>query len=489
MHHYRLVLCLPELYMLAVIGILLIQSLVRTETDGGAKSVNWVPVAAFIGIIVSALCLVHDGIMFWGEHAVEAGETFWGAYRVDSLSQFFKLAVSIGFFITTLNGLKPPALGQGKRPDYFLFLALSAWGLMLLASAVELITIYVALEISSYSLYAIIPLRSNDKRAAEAGIKYIMFGAVATAIALYGYSYILASQHTSYISELASMDWSWAGSPMAVVGMSLFLCGMFFKLALFPFHFWCPDVYEGTGNETAAFVATLPKLGAVVILVRMAAMLKPGMEITNILAVFGAISMTFGNLVALAQKDLKRMLGFSSIAHAGYVMLGLVAGKASGLAAASFYILVYLLMNLTCFWVICRISKNGENVSYDDLDGLYKREPVMAFVLAVSAFALVGLPPTAGFMGKLFLLNAAWNTGYNWLVIVAVLNTAIAIYYYLGMVRHAYTHDGNETVQKGVVSTVNLFWGSMLAATVLFLGALPYYLFDIAVEAGKQLLP
>jgi NADH-quinone oxidoreductase subunit N len=477
--HYRLDLCLPELFQLAVMALLFIQAISRRQATGDTvlSSARWVPIAAAAGVVVALLSLNFDGLLFWG------------AYQVDALSQFFKLAVAVGFFIVSLNAVRPPQVQAGKLADYFLFLATSAWGLMLLASSVELITVYVALEISSYSLYAIIPLRATDRRAAEAGIKYIMFGAVATAVSLYGFSYILAAQHTSYISELATMDWSWAGSPMAVTGLTLFLCGMFFKLALFPFHFWAPDVYQGTGNETAAFVATLPKLGAVVVLVRLAALLKPGLEITNILAVFGAVSMTFGNLAALAQRDLKRLLGYSSIAHAGYVMLGLVAGTAAGLAAASFYSLIYLLMNLTCFWVICRVAEDGRNLTFDDLNGLYKRAPELAFVLAVSAFALVGLPPTAGFTGKLFLLSAAWDHGYDWLVIVAVLNTAIAIYYYLSMVRHAYTKESEAAAPRLTPSTSNLVWGGLLAAVLLLLGALPGPVFELAMEAGARLIP
>ena len=479
MQHYQLDKCLPELYLLAVIAILLIQSVVRTQNDdSAAKNTNWVPWAAFIGIGVSLFSMGDEGVLFYA------------AYKVDALSQFFKLAISVGFFITTLNGLKPPAIKRTNRPDYFLFLGLSCWGLMLLSSAVELITIYVALEIASYSLYAVIPLRANDRRAAEAGIKYIMFGAVTTAIALYGFSYILATQHTSYIAELTAMDWSLAANPMAAVGLLFFMFGMMFKLAMFPFHWWCPDVYEGTANETAAFAATLPKLGAIVILVRLATLLKPDLEITMILAIFGAISMTLGNFAALAQKDVKRMLGYSSIAHAGYVVLGLVSGTQYGLAAASFYALIYLLMNLTCFWVICRIARDGENVTLSGLDGLYRREPVMAFVLAVSAFALVGLPPTAGFIGKLFLLNAAWEVGqYHWLVVVAVVNTAIAIYYYLSLVRHAYTHDGEPKAAKETVSLANLVWGGIFAGVLLVLGAVPSSVFEWAMTAGKQLLP
>ncbi|MFW6243876.1 MAG: NADH-quinone oxidoreductase subunit N, partial [Desulfovibrionales bacterium] len=293
----------PEIYLLLVIAVLFVQSLLG---GNASRSITWLPYAAGVGIVVTFLGMSGRGVMFFD------------AYQLDGLSQFFKLAVSGGLFIAVLNAQRQPTLEEDKRSDYYLFMCLSAWGLMLLSSAAELITIYLALELASYSLYALVPLRAKDRRAAEAGIKYILFGAVATAIALYGFSYILAAQQTTYLSDLALLSWSWADSPMAVAGLTMFLAGMFYKLALFPFHFWCPDVYEGASNETATYIATLPKLGAVVILIRLVAMLDPGHEIITILAILSALSMTYGNLSALAQKDLKRILGYSSVAHAGY---------------------------------------------------------------------------------------------------------------------------------------------------------------------------
>ncbi len=467
-------LVMPELFQLLVVVALFVQSVVRGRDDTGPR---WLPVAAIIGVAVAASKLGAQGVLFED------------AYRVDALSQFFKVAISLGFCVTVINAQNQPTLETQKRTDYFMMLGLSAWGLMLLASAAELITLYLALELSSYSLYALIPLRGNDRRASEAAIKYILFGAVVTAVSLYGLSYVMASQHTTYIQGLLGKTWSMAENPMAVVGLTLFLAGFFYKLALFPFHFWCPDVYEGTSNETAAYVATVPKLGAVVVLVRLSSVLSPGMEVTNILAILAALSMTVGNLTALVQKDVKRLLGYSSVSHAGYVMLGLVSGTAAGLSAATFYALVYLLMNLTCFYVISRIAVGGENVTLTDLNGLYKKSPGLALVLAVSAFALVGLPPTAGFAGKLFLLASAWDHGYNWLVIVAVLNTAIAIYYYLNLVRHAYTEESDAAAPVAVISSGQVAVGGILAASVLLLGVLPAPIYDLAFTAGKALLP
>lgn len=472
--NFHLTALVPELFFFALVLVLMIQSLGDRNWQPPVE--KWLPFGAGLAFFVA--------ITGFGLH----GTMFWDVYKVDLMSQFFKIVIAFGFYVTVLNASRQPTLEEGKRADYYMLLGFSTFGLMMLASSVELITIYLALELASYSMYAIIPLRAKSKGAAEAGVKYILFGAVATALTLYGLSYIMASQHTTYIAELMNKSWAFADNPMAVVGLSLFLAGMFFKLALFPFHFWCPDVYQGASNETAAFVATMPKMGAIVVLCRLAVLLKPGLEITTILAVLGACSMTFGNLSALAQTDLKRLLGFSSVAHAGYIMVGLVSGTPEGIGAAAFYGLAYLVMNLLVFWIISRVASDGRNLHLSDLNGLYKKAPVLAFSLAAGAFALVGLPPTMGFMGKFFLITSAWDHGYNWLVITLVLNSAIAIYYYLSLFRHAFT----EEKAPGKVAAPDNGWfasagAGMLAAAVLVIGVIPAPLFNFAINAGKTL--
>lgn len=474
MLNFNTSLIVPELYFFGLVIALMIQSCGNREWKPDVE--KWLPFGALLGLFTTIAAYHVHGTMFYD------------VYKVDLMSQFFKIAIAFGFFVIVFNTSRQPTLADEKRADYYMLLGFSTLGLMMLASSVELITIYLALELASYSMYAIIPLRAKSKGAAESGVKYILFGAVATALALYGLSYIMASQHTTYIAELATKNWQFADNPMAVAGLTLFLGGMFFKLALFPFHFWCPDVYQGASNETASFVATMPKMGAIVVLIRMATFLKPGLEITTLLAVLGACSMTFGNLSALAQTDLKRILGFSSVAHAGYIMVGLVSGTIEGLAAAAFYALSYLVMNLLVFWIVSRIAVDGRNLQLSDLNGLYKKAPALAFSLAAGAFALVGLPPTMGFMGKFFLITAAWDHGYNWLVIILVLNSAIAIYYYLSLFRHAFTEEkapGNAPAPD--TSFLSTAGAGMLAAAVLVIGVIPAPLFNFAIAASNSL--
>ncbi|MDZ7759444.1 MAG: NADH-quinone oxidoreductase subunit N [Desulfovermiculus sp.] len=456
--------------MVLLLAILFVQSISRRLTE----TIAWVPLAALLGAVLAGLSPTPGEYMFYD------------SYKIDGLSQFFKTIIFLGLAVCTGNAVRVGSLGRANKADYFFFMSMSAFGLLLLASTAELFTIYISMELASFSLYILLPFRNHDLRAAEATIKYILFGALASAIGLYGVSYILAGQHTTYISELLAANWSFAQQPMALIGLTLFLLAFLYKLALFPFHFWAPDVYQGASNETAAFAATLPKLGAIVIMVRLMAF-NPGIEVKTILAVFAAASMTLGNITALIQSDVKRLLGYSSVAHAGFVVMGLVAGGVHGLAAASYYALVYMVMNLTIFWVITRISVQGENVSVDDLKGLYSSSPILAFVLAVSAFALVGLPPTAGFIGKLFLLNSAWDAGLYWLVIIAVINTALAIFYYLNLVRYAYTLD-QDGPSKLKVNPLGASIAVILALGVLYLGVVPQNIYAFLVQASTGIL-
>jgi len=255
-----------------------------------------------------------------------------------------------------------------------------------------------------------------------------------------------------------------------------------------PLHFWTPDVYEGTANETVSFIATLPKLAAVALMLRIVSLAGAGsVNLVQALVLLAAISMTFGNLAALVQTDLKRLLAYSSIAHAGYILLGVLSLNAAGFSAAVYHITAYLLMNLACFLVICTVSREGENVSIADLAGLYRRSPLLAFTLAVGAFALAGIPPTAGFTGKLFLFTAALNQGHLALVVIAAVNTAISIYYYLNIVRSAYGHDP-DGLPEVTLSFSNRVLNFGLILVILLLGILPTWFIDLAKTACKTIL-
>ena len=434
-----------------------------------------------LGLLFSAIAILVTVSTYGME-----GTLFFNAYRVDAFSQIFKVIITFGLFIVIYLGKGLYGIDNTLRPEYYLFMTLSAFGLMCMSSAVELITIILSLEIHSFALFIIIPFRKHGayRKQMEAGIKYALFGAAASGISLYGLSYIFGMTHTTYLADLMKIiPGVILKKPLMLIGLVMLLSGFFYKLALFPMHFWAPDVYEGAANETAGFVATLPKIGAVALLIRLISLagVDAG-QFTWVLMAFAVLSMTFGNLSALVQNDIKRLLAYSSIAHAGYVMIGLLCATDFGYLSGIYYIAGYLLMNLACFFVIYNLAPQGENITFDDLGGLYKRSPLLALTLAVGAFGLAGIPPTIGFTGKLFLFTAAIKKDMYALVILAVINTGIGIFYYLKMVRAAYTSVDSQVSPLNLRLTTSVL-GIFFIVIILLLGTFPQGFLDFAKEA------
>ena len=417
---------LPEL-------VLLTGALVIFVTTLGHSRVRLARIAALITALATvatcALCLREQAVLFSG------------AYRVDQFSQLLKLVFACGFTAILLLSDRLPDIRDEIQPEYYLFLTMSVSGLVMLVSCVDVITLVIALELSSYPLYLMVPMRRErvgQRTQMESAIKYIMFGVAANGIMLFGLSYLYGLTGTTSLPGMFIKLQPVIDSPLAIVGLSLAFCGFYYKLAVFPFHFWTPDVYQGASNETAAFIASLPKVGAVAVLVRLVSLATPDNQIVaTMLTGLAIASMFFGNLIALVQKDFKRLLGFSGIAHAGYAVVGFVALSEAGYAASLYYITGYMLMILACFVVISRVSRDGTNVAIEELAGLHHRSPLLALTLIVGVFGLAGLPPFVGFMGKLSLLTAALAQGHLALVIIAMVNAAIAVYYYLNVVRVA----------------------------------------------------
>jgi NADH-quinone oxidoreductase subunit N len=434
-----------------------------------------------MGLGLSALA-VAASVYAYGQD----GSLFFDAYRIDALSQIFKVILTFGLFIVIYLGDGLTGINESLRCEYYFFLTLSVFGLVCMSSAVELITIMLCLEISSFALFIIIPFRKRGawREQMEAGIKYALFGAAASGITLYGMSYVFGMAHTTYLTELMKVvPGMILEKPLMVIGLVMLLCGFFYKLALFPMHFWAPDVYEGAANETSGYVATLPKVGAVVLLIRLIALagVDAG-QFTWVLAILAVLSMTFGNLSALVQNDIKRLLAYSSIAHAGYVMIALLCSSELGFLSGIYYIVGYLLMNLACFYVIYNLAPKGENITFEELKGLYKRSPMLALALAVGAFGMAGIPPTIGFTGKLFIFTAAIQKDMIALVILAVINTGVAAFYYLKMVRAAYSGVELDMPKIRLRFSTYLL-GIFFIVIILMLGTFPQGFINFAQEA------
>ena len=368
---------------------------------------------------------------------------------------------------------------------------MSVLGLMMLVSSVELLAIFVSLELSSFAVYIMVPMRKNANLSGthvEAGIKYLLFGVMATGLMLFGMSYIYGLTGSTQLPVIAEQLSLLYNQPAAVIAIALVLAGFFYKLALFPLHFWVPDVYEGASNETTAFIAAVPKLAAVALLIRIVNLVSAeGEVIVNVLIVCALVSMFYGNLSALVQKDVKRLLGFSGISHAGFVLVGLLTFEVIGYATSMYYIMGYVFMNLACFLVICTVAENGQNVSVEDFTGFHKRAPLLSITLTVGLFALAGIPPFVGFTGKFLLLLGAFRQGHYILVILAAINTAIAIYYYLSIVRVSFCTDSED---RGVVASSGIInaLAVLLIITIVVMGVMPSQFIALTSSAIQTIM-
>ena len=455
---------LPELYMLFFSIVFLFLSVGKRKAD----MFTWAKVLSLVGLVITLVSINGRGSLFYG------------AYRIDLFSQVFKAVFIYGFVFVIFMLGKKNEIEEGYLAEYFMFLGFSTLGLMMLVSSVELISIAISLEISSYSLYVIVPLRKGQTKVQiEAAMKYLFFGAISSGIMIYGMSYLYGMTQSTFLSRIIFVLPKFLDQPIGILAIILTLAGFFFKLSLFPFHFWAPDIYEGASNTTTTFIATVPKVAAAALLIRIVTMASSAdPALVSILIVLAALSMTFGNIVGLVQKDIKRLLGYSGIAHAGYLIMGILAMSRDGNAAAIYYMVVYLFMNLGVFYVVLLLSKSGENISLNDLSGLARRAPLLAFTLAVSAFSLAGIPPTGGFTGKLFLFTSAFKAGHLTIVIIGAVNTVISIFYYLNLVRMSYSKEAvtTEPISLSIHEKALCY---VLIFLVLYLGILPFGLMQL----------
>lgn len=406
---------------------------------------------------------------------------FGGAYMVDDAAVFLKtlmLAVTALALI-----IAPPCVStQISRPgEYYTLFMFTGLGMLFLASANDLITIFLAIEMTSMPMYVLSASRKSNKRSAEAGLKFFVLGALASAFYLFGASLTMGTTGTIYVTEIAQKISSLNPAPQAlIVGMLCMLGAFAFKIAAAPFHMWAPDVYEGAPVSTTAFLSTGPKIGGMAVLLRV---LTTGFSATAVglnikgdwmlvISVLSLLSMTVGNLIAMHQTNIKRMLAFSGIAHMGYMLVGVAAASVKGTAAVLFYLWLYTLGSLGAWAVIITCCAATESEEIKDLAGLSRRSPALALTLLLAFLSLAGLPPLSGFVGKFYLFTAAWHTGLSWLVLAGIVNSVASLFYYMGVLKAVYwlepTSDAPIAISAGV--RVAMLVG-LIAAVVL--GLLP----------------
>lgn len=417
------------------------------------------------------------------------GTLFFDCYKVDLFSQVFKLLLALGTMLVIFVCSELKGIDESRHPEFYMLIAICTLGMMMLVSAVELLTIYIALELSSYSLYLLVPMRRGQDENVEAGIKYFMIGAVASAFMIFGVSYLFGVTHTTYVAQLVKVLPGVIGQPAAIIGLILALAGFFFKQALFPFHIWAPDVYQGAANHVTTYIATASKMAAAALVIRFVGFSAGQSALfIQLLVVLAIVSMTFGNLVAIIQKDLKRLLAYSSISHAGYMLIGILSMTQRGYASAIYYALAYLVMNFAVFMVILKIADDGHNLQIKELAGLHRRSPLLAMTLMLGLFGLAGIPPTLGFTGKFLVFAAAMEKGYFMLVVIGMINATISLYYYLVVIKAAYLLEPAEEPPAVRVDMWSRALSIVLVIAMVYIGMFPDKFIAIAEAAAQSLL-
>ncbi len=453
------------------------------------------------GLVLTALIYF---LVFGPSLHPETAGLFWGGtIKHDALSEIFMVMVLLAGGITSF--LTIDVQGLGTRGEFYLVVIVSSLGACLMSSAADLIMVFLALETTTIPLYVLAAFNRGDGRSSESGMKYFLFGSFASAILLYGLSLLYGFSGQTNLYDLAKFFTTSAFSTNAIpvlIAIALIVAGFGFKISAAPFHFWTPDVYEGAPTPVVAFLSVASKAASFALLVRFFLAVFPGTVVingqeiqsfwTNLAAALAVISMTLGNVVALAQRNIKRLLAYSSIAQAGYTLIGVAALQAAGqqqaVAAIAFYMFMYTFTNLLAFGVIILFSETTGSETIADLAGLSRRNPMLALAMTIALLSLGGVPPAAGFFGKFFLFQAAVQSNLVWLAMVGVLNSIVALYYYLVVIKVMYV-DHSEDEDKPIKVSQTYIW--VLGATALIVVLLGTFLatpiFDWATRGAAAL--
>jgi NADH-quinone oxidoreductase subunit N len=415
------------------------------------------------------------------------GSAFYNTIRVDTFSVFFHFVILLVALVVVLISFEYLEVQRIRSGEYYGLILFGAVGMMLMSAAVELVLIFIALEISSISTYILAGMRRRAAESAEASLKYFLLGSFATAFFLYGVALIFGATGTTNVYGIARYL---QGQPsvLAYLAVGLMFVGLGFKVASAPFHVWTPDVYEGSPAPVVALMSTAPKAAAFAVLLRVLfATGAPGWF--WMVWISAALSMTLGNIGALVQQNIKRLLAYSSIAHAGYLLVAFAAAKQVGISAAIFYAASYAAMNVGAFAVVSHFAAGGEKyVTLDDYSGLGRRSPVLAAVLTVFLLSLIGIPVTGGFFAKFYVFSAALQSNLVGLTIIGVINSAIAAYYYLRVIVYMYMREERvEAPVARIPAGLGIGLAISLIATI-YLGVLPGRVLELAMHSAKDLI-
>jgi NADH-quinone oxidoreductase subunit N len=430
--------------------------------------------------VLGWMTIVGAGIALWVSiqmhQAGTVGTQFNDMFKVDNFSLFFNIVFLVSTILVALISMSYLGKDDRKQGPYYLLILLATLGMMLMAAGNELIIVFLGLELMSLSLYVLASYFRDNPASSEAGMKYLLLGAFASAFFLYGIALIYGGAGTTSVPAIAEAITAANKSPLLLAGMFLLIVGFGFKVAIVPFHQWAPDVYEGAPTTIAAFISAGPKAAGFAAFLRIFMEALPNLQVewSGVVIVLAMLTMTVGNVIAIAQTNIKRMLAYSSIAHAGYVLIGLAAANNDGISSAMLYLLVYCVMNIGAFGaVILAKTEDGESLMISDYAGLGLRKPLLAMFMTIMLLSLAGFPPTAGFVGKFYIFKSAVQAGHIWLVIVGAINTAISAFYYLRVVVTMYMREPEEELEFSPYSPTLVIGLIIAAIGVLLIGILP----------------
>jgi len=472
-----------ELYLIApeivitVFGLLVLLVDVFSPKGGKKDYLGWL---SLIGVIIAffyTLPLIGS---------VKAG--FAGMFISDGYAVFFKILFLIIAFLTILI-----SIGFIKREgiefgEYYALIFFATLGMMLMASGAHLITIFLGLETMSISIYVLAGMMREDRRSVEAALKYFLLGAFATGFLLYGMALIYGATGSLYLKEVASYIASknLLRSPMLLMSLVLLTIGFGFKIAAVPFHMWTPDVYEGAPTSITAFMATGVKAAGFAALVRVFFSALPAFrpDWTSIMWLIAVATMTVGNIVAISQTNIKRMLAYSSIAHAGYILVAFVSGNDLGISGILFYLMAYTFMSIGAFTYVILLGKKGEeNTSITDYAGIGFKYPLLAAAMTIFLLSMAGIPPLGGFMAKFYIFSAAVKSKFYWLAILGVLNSAVSVYYYLRVTVLMYFRESEREITGLQFSPASVIALILTTAGTFYLGIFPSFVLSLAQKS------
>ncbi len=441
---------------------------------------------------LAVLCLIVAAVLVLTES--DSATAFGGLFVVDKFGVFFKVLVLAGSSLAIVMSMDYIEREGMSRFEFPVLMLLSTVGMLLMLSANDLISLYLGLELQSLALYVVAAFRRDDLRSTEAGMKYFVLGALSSGMLLYGASMVYGfTGTTAFVDIAAALTQPAGGAPPVgvIVGIVLVIAGLAFKVSAVPFHMWTPDVYEGAPTPVTAFFAAAPKLAAMGLLVRV--MMEPFGHMVaqwqQIIVFVSIASMVLGAVAAINQENIKRLMAYSSIGHVGYALVGLAAGTREGVVGVLVYMAIYLVMNVGTFGCILLMRQKGRMVEgIGDLAGLSKTKPAMAAALAILMFSMAGIPPMAGFFGKLFVFQAAVNVGLYWLAVIGVVASVVSAFYYLRIIKVMYFDEPVESLDRSSGWVMNGIIAVSSLAILLFF-VLPGPVIDSAAAAAASLFP